>query len=181
MYFYDLFLTNQALTCRSEHGPRKEELRKVFNNCVRQQQGRPNENRRQTSDNEWRNQGENQRNPWENNNRNDNWEDRNSNRNNNKDRDRNGDYRGNNNGRNVGQNNKNENRGSDGRYEMSSGNGRDDRMNINGNRGANGGRNDNVMNSYGTTQHLRGQDEFLESEEYGVSVSYILIDNVVQK
>ncbi|XP_045772451.1 odorant-binding protein 59a [Maniola jurtina] len=154
-----------TLTCRSEHGPKNEELKKVFNNCVRQQQGKSSENRRQSSENEWGNRGENQRNQWERDNRNENRDERMGNRDNKRDRERNKDYRGNS-GRNDGTNsNMDENR-RDGRYNGN--NGRDNRMgNTNGmGKGNSGGRND-MTNGYGTTERLRGQDEFLQSEEYG--------------
>ncbi|XP_052741327.1 GATA zinc finger domain-containing protein 14 [Bicyclus anynana] len=157
-----LIIECYTLTCRSEHGPKNDELSKIFNNCLKQMQGTGSEYR-QSSENDWRINSENQRNPWETDNRNQNKDERRDNRDNKRDKDRNKSYRGNNNGRNdEAQNDRNENKGTDGRYNTN--NHRMSNMNGMG-VGNNGGRND-MTNSYSTTGILRGQDEFLQSEEY---------------
>ncbi|CAH0715361.1 unnamed protein product, partial [Brenthis ino] len=175
-----------AFSCRFEDPSKLEKYSNVFDNCVRQIEGNTSGSRRNSAD-DWTNH-KNKRNQWQRDYQNENGDrDKNGDGDRNRDngnRDRNGEYgdrdrnrdRDDSNERSDNRQNKNymkDNQSNRMNSKQSNNMGsRNDRMgSMNGVDVRHRGSND-MMNSYGRNGHLSGQDEFLQSEEYGSDTSH---------
>nr|WHU27561.1 odorant binding protein 45 [Heliconius charithonia] len=161
---------SHALSCRSEHSSKGNELKKVYNNCLKQIEGNSSDNRRHSE--EWSERHE-QRNQWQRDERNENEnnEDRNRNRDHNRNEDDRNQWDRQNKYNEQGVNEYNRMNGNnrmDSRQEKT-GNRNDKRGSVNGVDMNSRGRSD--MNNYGRNDRLNGQDDFLESEEYDSDTS----------